>query len=68
MDENVAREIDDVLLKDSEKEDCLRKVRTCIGCVKGVRLVASSCDDTSHVLYCQTDLINRCRCKDINFT
>jgi hypothetical protein len=27
-DENVAREIDDVLLKDSEKEDCLRKVST----------------------------------------
>jgi hypothetical protein len=26
VDENVAREIDDVLLKDSEKEDFLRKV------------------------------------------
>ena len=50
MDENVAREIDDVLLKDSEKEDCLRKVSTTVGFVKGVRLLANSCDDTSHVL------------------
>jgi hypothetical protein len=41
VDENVAREIDDVLLKDSEKEDCLRKVSTSIGCVKSVRLVAT---------------------------
>jgi len=44
VDENVAREIDDVLLKDSEKEDCLRKVSISIGCVKAMRLVASSCD------------------------
>jgi len=39
VDENVAREIDDVLLKDLEKEDCLRKVSTSIGCVKGVRKI-----------------------------
>jgi hypothetical protein len=50
VDENVAREIDDVLLKDAEKEDCLRKVSTSIGHVKGVRLITSSCDDTLHVL------------------
>jgi hypothetical protein len=28
VDENVAREIDDVLLKESEKEEFLRKVST----------------------------------------
>jgi hypothetical protein len=30
VDENVAREIDDVLLKDSEKEEFLRRVSTSI--------------------------------------